>query len=299
LSRSEKITRSPDQLPQPLPLSEHPSIKWLRAFQHYYAEILRFTWVETLHFFGWNKRTLLVPFLWVVGAITAFSTLDGPVVRDEILTAFAFGLIPVVALAVLVAVVNIVHAPYALAVNERAANDAINSTYAEQLNEKKRAIKQLTDDLQERHKEIRFYKEQKELNYNEASRLRDKVSTLEEGVKRLEASKLELEERFLPELTIVHLENGEHFFQDYNGVKQFRVAAVSTASMNDAEMVANFVVLTDGVLNLRYSRLHMRPMHDRNERGTRRVIMKPFEYEYWDVISEDSGHVWLNHIRSH
>src|SRR6185503_21311921 len=97
---------------EPLPLEEHPAIKSLSAFRDYYWEIFALAVTETFRFFGWHKRTLLVPFLYLVGAIVGFAILEGEVVREEILTALAFGLIPVAGLAVLVTLVNIIRAPY-------------------------------------------------------------------------------------------------------------------------------------------------------------------------------------------
>jgi hypothetical protein len=33
--------------------------------------------------------------------------------------------------------------------------------------------------------------------------------------------------------------------------------------------------------------LHLRPMHDRDPRGTKRVNLQPFKEKHWDVISEE------------
>src|SRR5688572_32668612 len=100
--------------PEPLPLEEHPWIKSLSGFCAYYGAFFRCVLSQTLHFFGWSKRTLLVPVLFVVGAIVALATLEGELVREEILTTLAFGLIPIGGLAVVVAVVNIIRAPWLL-----------------------------------------------------------------------------------------------------------------------------------------------------------------------------------------
>lgn len=99
---------------KPLPLEEHPWLKSLRALRDYYAEFFSCVWRETRGFFGWNWRTALVPTLFLVGLIVAFFTLEGEVVRDELLTSLAFGLAPVGGLAVLITLVNIIRAPYLL-----------------------------------------------------------------------------------------------------------------------------------------------------------------------------------------
>lgn len=300
MSQSEKpIVRGPNNSLEPLPLSEHPWIKSLRAFRTYYTDVFALAWAETIRFFGWNKRTLLFSLLWVVGAIAGLFTLEGPLVRDQILTTLVFVFAPVGVLTILLTIVNIIRAPQLLHLKQRLSSEEIEQGLLAELGQKEHELRSTAHSLEERHKEVRHYKEQHRTCYAALTEARDKNATDYQRIKELESAKSELEARFLPELSLAYKRDEEHYIQEYaNGVKQYRVAAVSTVAMNDAELVANYAVLSDGILNVRHSRLHMRPMHDRNERGTRRVIMKPFEYEFWDIVSEGSGHVWLSHIEA-
>ena len=67
---------------------------------------------------------------------------------------------------------------------------------------------------------------------------------------------------------------------------------MSDREVERATLVANKATL-DGTL---HSNLHLRPMHDRNERGTKRVRLSASKMEYWDVVSQDSESVYLTHI---
>lgn len=105
------MSNSPDPL-EPISFGDLPVIRSLASFWEYYACVFKRAGKETLTFFGWNRRTLLLPVLFVVGVIVGLATLRGELVLDQILTTFVFGLVPVGALAVLITIVNLFRSPH-------------------------------------------------------------------------------------------------------------------------------------------------------------------------------------------
>lgn len=134
----------------------------------------------------------------------------------------------------------------------------------------------------------------------------------QEDVNELEERLWAALDRLQPNLRIVFDPNSSpHFVQDYGEVKQIRVAGISSSPLVDAELIANQVRLVEVELvgideepeppfvEQVHSKLYLRPMHDRNAEGTRRVKMRANELEYWDFLSvSESGEVFLNHIES-
>jgi len=134
----------------------------------------------------------------------------------------------------------------------------------------------------------------------------------QEDVNELEERLWVALDRLQPDLRIIFDPNfSPHFVQDYDGVKQIRVAGISTLPLSDAELTANEVRLVEVELvgideepeppfvERVHSKLYLRPMHDRNAQGTRRVKMRANEFEYWDLLSvSENGEVFLNHIES-
>jgi len=88
-------------------------------------------------------------------------------------------------------------------------------------------------------------------------------------------------------------EEGHPFVQSYpGGPTVYRIGVISDREVERATLVANEVTL-DGVL---HSNVHLRPMHDRDERGTKRVRLSASKMEYWDIVSQDAQGVYLTHI---
>jgi hypothetical protein len=130
---------NPSRLPAPVPLEEHPALLRLGAFRRYWIRAFERALSETGKFFGWNRQTLLVPTLFVVGLLLGFYLLRGEQVLDQIITSFVFGLAPVGGLTILVLLVNLVRAPYLL--------DAQTKLQAAQvkINQKENAQQQISD----------------------------------------------------------------------------------------------------------------------------------------------------------
>jgi hypothetical protein len=66
---------------------------------------------DTIEFFGWNKRTLVVPFLWLIGAGIHWGLAGWEAVASELIIALVYGLIPVVGFAILLLLYNLMSAP--------------------------------------------------------------------------------------------------------------------------------------------------------------------------------------------
>lgn len=118
--------------------------------------------------------------------------------------------------------------------------------------------------------------------------LRSRVETLEHDLGQT-AQRLEvLQKRFESSLTMTFEPEKEACKQFFprREITQYRVCITSPVALKDAELVANKVTIG----GLTHDGLHLRPRHDREERGTKRVILKPFKPEAWDVISEHSPH---------
>ena len=134
----------------------------------------------------------------------------------------------------------------------------------------------------------------------------------QEDVNELEERLWAALDRLQSNLRIVFEPNSRpHFVQVYGDVKQIRVAGISPSPLVDAELIANEVRLIEVELvgineepeprfeEQVHSKLYLRPMHDRNTNGTRRVKMRANELEYWDLLSvSENGEVFLNHIAS-
>ncbi len=112
-----------------------------------------------------------------------------------------------------------------------------------------------------------------------------------------------LKERLRPNLAIIFKPNQAPFRQVYSGhddlpVTQYRVCVVSPVSIADVELVVNKLVIRGVDL----SGCHLRPRHERDDKrgGTRRVALKAFKEDAWDVISmhPEEG-VVLNAISLH
>lgn len=96
-----------------------------------------------------------------------------------------------------------------------------------------------------------------------------------------------LEERFRPILTIIFKPNQAPFQQVYPGrqgqVTQYRVCVVSPNPITDVELVVNKLEIG----GVDHSGYHLRPRHERDSKrgGTKRVALKPFKEDAWDVVS--------------
>jgi hypothetical protein len=118
--------------------------------------------------------------------------------------------------------------------------------------------------------------------------LRSRVETLEHDLGQT-AQRLEvLQKRFEPSLTMTFEPEKEACKQFFprREVTQYRVCITSPVALKDAELVANKVTIG----SLTHDGLHLRPRHDRQEQGTKRVALKPFKTEAWDVVSDHSPH---------
>jgi hypothetical protein len=74
-------------------------------------DIWKRAWADTCDFFGWNKKSLLLPILWLAGAVVFYFWQGLEAVTGEIFVAIAFGLIPVGAFAILLLIWNLIRAP--------------------------------------------------------------------------------------------------------------------------------------------------------------------------------------------
>lgn len=105
----------------------------------------------------------------------------------------------------------------------------------------------------------------------------------------------DLEKRLEPRFSI-RFEPYTYPFMQYfkrREITQYRVCVKSPVAVRDAELVVNRVRLN----GTQYNDVHLRPMHDRQEGGTKRVKLSPFKEAAWDVVSEHSpGGVVLNCI---
>jgi hypothetical protein len=113
-------------------------------------------------------------------------------------------------------------------------------------------------------------------------------------IQKLSKEIAHLNARFEPYLTFMFEGNKEpykQFFQASN-LTQSRVCVRSPVSVSDVELVANRVEI-DGVT---HDGIHLRPRHDRNERGTKRVALKPFKEDAWDVVTDHHPGVVLSSI---
>ena len=68
-------------------------------------------WSETKGFFGWNKKTLIVPLLFLVGLILDNKIRGGISAFDELVVAVLYGLIPIFLFALFLMLINILRAP--------------------------------------------------------------------------------------------------------------------------------------------------------------------------------------------
>jgi len=107
-----------------------------------------------------------------------------------------------------------------------------------------------------------------------------------------------LEDKLCPNLNIVFERDSDEFVQKYpayrdRSVTQYRICVFSPGRIEDAELVVNKLSMA----GITYNEIHLRPMGERNARGTRRVGLKPFKAHAWDFISTFSdGEVVLNHL---
>lgn len=94
----------------------------------------------------------------------------------------------------------------------------------------------------------------------------------------------DLEKRFEPYFSI-RFEPFCYPFMQYfkrREITQYRVCVKSPVALRDVELVANHVRAN----GTQYEDVHLRPMHDRMEGGTKRVKLTPFKEAAWDVVSE-------------
>lgn len=77
----------------------------------YIKRVIRKAGDDTLGFFGWNKKTLVFPALWLVGSLIYWAVAGWSAVMEELLKVVSFGLIPVGALVVFLYVYNLFAAP--------------------------------------------------------------------------------------------------------------------------------------------------------------------------------------------
>lgn len=102
-----------------------------------------------------------------------------------------------------------------------------------------------------------------------------------------------LEGRFEPQLTILFEQNKAPYKELYqNDTWQFRVGIISPNPISNAELIVNKLYV-DGV---HHDGIHLRPRHDRNERGTKRVALTAFKPEFWDVVSTPHWGIMLSNI---
>lgn len=83
----------------------------------YPKRILIKGWIDTLDFFGWNWRTLIVPLLYLVGSIVFGLWQGKDKLLDKWIETAAFGLVPVSGFAVLLFIYNVIAAPARLQAN--------------------------------------------------------------------------------------------------------------------------------------------------------------------------------------
>lgn len=103
--------------------------------------------------------------------------------------------------------------------------------------------------------------------------------------KNTQITKLEKELRIFTEPSLFidyRPKEGEPFVQDSDGVTQYRISIRSPVPTTDVELVANRVK-TGNYEGL--SNLHLRPMHDRNSEGTKRIAVKADKEAWWDLVS--------------
>ena len=77
----------------------------------YLKRVLRKAGDDTLGFFGWNKKTLVVPVFWAAGSLIYWNIAGWSAVMEELLTVVSFGLIPVGVFAALLFVWNLLATP--------------------------------------------------------------------------------------------------------------------------------------------------------------------------------------------
>ena len=122
-----------------------------------------------------------------------------------------------------------------------------------------------------------------------------KVEALESELASTAERLTALEKRFEPYFSIRFVPFHYPFMQHFKRreITQYRVCVKSPVALRDAELVANRVRIHD----TQYNDVHLRPMHDRVEGGTKRVKLTPFKEAAWDVVSEHSpGGVTLDCI---
>lgn len=90
-------------------------------------------------------------------------------------------------------------------------------------------------------------------------------------------------------------EEGEPFVQQFNDITQYRISVRSPVPIPDAELQVNHIKIGDAPA---LSKLHLRPMHDRNPNGTKRVALKSDKEDHWDLISAHISGVRLTCIGS-
>lgn len=116
---------------------------------------------------------------------------------------------------------------------------------------------------------------------------------------KIQIENQELSERLRPRLNIIFKPDEAPFKQVYPGrddlpLTQYRVCVVSPRAVPDVELVVNKLIV-DGV---DLSGAHLRPRHERDSKrgGTKRVALKPFKEDAWDVFSAHPSGVVLNTI---
>jgi hypothetical protein len=100
-----------------------------------------------------------------------------------------------------------------------------------------------------------------------------------------------LEEQLSPNLKIHFEPDHPDIFSD--GLKQYRIQVFSRADSRKVELEVNELKLS----GIAYSEIHLRPLEERNETGTKRVAITPKRGRTWDFITVfPDGTVVLNHI---
>ncbi len=79
--------------------------------QPYWQRVVIRAFGDTLSFFGWNRRTLALPALYIAGAAVHWGIAGWDAVVSEVLATLAYGLVPVGGFAVLLFVWNWIKAP--------------------------------------------------------------------------------------------------------------------------------------------------------------------------------------------